>query len=135
MAQTSNSNTVGSVTQTSQGSVVNGANTLVIKQSGAGNNVVETVRQTQQDGQAAQRATVVQEGQFNRVALIDQLANSNARDEANVITLRITGVRNGQVGLSGYAVFPDTIDSGIIQEAGTGDIRSNGGPVALSCRP
>ena len=129
--QRSNNNAVGSVTQTSQGSVVNGANTLIIRQDGAGNNIVETVRQTQQDGQAAQRATITQSGEFNRVALIDQLANSNAQNEDNVITLRITGVRNGQIGLSGYAAIPDTIDSGIIQQAGTGDIRSNGNRVDL----
>lgn len=129
--QTSNNNTVGSVTQTLQGSVANGANTLLIEQDGDGSNTIETVRQTQQDGQAAQRATVVQEGRYNRVALIDQLANSNAFDEDNVITLRITGVRNGQVGLSGYAAIPDVINSGIIQQAGTGDIRSNGNRVDL----
>ena len=129
--QTSDANTVGSISQTSEGSVVNGANTLTIRQGGGGNNLVEVVRQTQQDGEAAQFATVEQTGSFNRIALIDQLANSNAFDEDNVITVRMTGVRNGQNGLSDYAAQPSVTDSSIVQEGGNGDGRSNGNRVDI----
>ncbi|MCF7700732.1 hypothetical protein GLR48_15660 [Loktanella sp. M215] len=72
-----------------------------------------------------------QTGAFNRVALIDQLANNNAYDADNQITLRMTGGRNGQIGLSGAAAETIVTDNGIVQEAGNGDIRSNGNRVDL----
>ncbi|MBU2357325.1 MAG: hypothetical protein KKB02_00095 [Alphaproteobacteria bacterium] len=131
ITQTSDDNTVGAVTQVSEGSVANGANTLSITQGGSGSQTVDRVRQTQQDGKAAQFTTIEQTGAFNRVALIDQLANSNAYDADNQITLRMTGVRNGQIGLSGAAAETIVTDNGIVQEAGNGDIRSNGNRVDL----
>ena len=129
--QTSNDNLVGSVTQTSEGSVANGANTLTIRQGGGGNNTVEVVRQTQEDGKAAQIATVDQTGQFNRVALIEQVANSNLHNDKNEIMLRITGRSNGRTGLSGYAAQPGVTDSGIVQQGGPLDGRSNGNKVDM----
>ena len=129
--QTSDDNTVGSVTQTSEGSIVNGANTLTIRQGGAGTNEVEVVRQIQEDGQAAQIVTVDQTGRFNRIALIDQRANSNLEDLPNEITVRMTGQSNGQTGLSGYAARVVVTDSGIVQEGGNLDGRSNGNAVDL----
>lgn len=129
--QTSDGNTVGSIVQTSEGSVALGANTLTIKQGGEGDNVVEDVRQTQEDGEAAQIATIEQTGQSNRIALIDQLANSDLEDLPNVITVRITGRSNGITGLSGYAAEPSVTDSGIVQEGGNGDLRSNGNTVDM----
>lgn len=129
--QTSDDNTVGSITQTSEGSVALGANTLRITQSGRGNNAVETVRQTQADGQVSQFATVEQSGESNRIALIDQFANSNLENLSNEITVVITGFSNGITGLSDYAAQVNVTDSGIVQEGGNGDLRSNGNLVDL----
>lgn len=129
--QSSDENDVGSISQRSEGSIANGANSLTILQEGGGLNTVDRVLQTQQDGQAAQIVTIQQSGEFNRIALIDQLANSNAFDQDNRITVRMTGARNGRIGLSGYAAESIVLDNSIVQEAGNGDTRSNGNLVDM----
>ena len=124
--QTADGNSVGSVQQLSRGSVTNGANTMIIRQSGDGAHSVEEVRQEQLSGQAAQTADITQEGDGNRIALIDQFTNSVAQGQPNQITVVMRGVRNGTGVLTGYADVPGIISSGLIQEAGTQDERGNG---------
>ncbi|WP_412504379.1 hypothetical protein [Roseovarius sp. SYSU LYC5161] len=124
--QTADGNSVGSVQQLSRGSVTNGANTLIIRQSGDGAHSVEEVRQEQLSGQAAQTADITQEGDGNRIALIDQFTNSVAQGQPNQITVVMRGVRNGTNPLTGYADVPGITSSGLIQEAGTQDERGNG---------
>ena len=124
--QTADGNSVGSVQQLSRGSVTNGANTLIIRQLGDGGHSVDEIRQDQLSGQAAQIADITQEGDGNRIALIDQFTNSVAQGQPNQITVVMRGVRNGTNPLAGYADVPGIISSALIQEAGTEDERGNG---------
>ncbi len=124
--QTADGNSVGSVQQLSRGSVTNGANTLIIRQSGEGGHSVEEVRQEQLSGQAAQTAKITQAGDGNRIALIDQFTNSLTQGEPNQITVVMRGVRNGTNPLTGYADVPGIISNALIQEPGTEDERGNG---------
>lgn len=124
--QSGDSNVVGSIQQQSLGGVANGANTLEIRQTGADRNRVGAVRQIQQDGQAAQIATVSQTGPDNVVTVIEQLSNSAVDADRNTITVRMTGSNNGRIALSDYADIPITTDNGIIQSLGNEDQRSNG---------
>ncbi len=129
--QAGDNNAVGSVQQQSLGGVANGANTLVIRQTGADRNLVGSVRQIQEDGQAAQFATVSQTGPDNVVTVIDQLSNSVVDADPNIITVRITGSNNGRIALSDYADIPITTDNGVIQSFGSEDLRSNGNYVDM----
>lgn len=131
IVQQADDNTIESVQQISRGSVVNGANSLTIRQAGDGEHIVETARQEQLSGQAAQFADITQEGRGNRIALIDQFANSVAQNEPNRITVVMRGVGNGTEALTGYADIPVTSDNGLIQEGGTVDGRSNGNFIDL----
>ncbi len=129
--QQADGNSVKNVQQISRGSVTNGANRLTIRQAGDGAHMVETARQEQLSGQAAQFADITQQGRGNRIALIDQFANSVAQNEPNQITVVMRGVGNGTDPLTGYADIPVTTDNGLIQEGGTVDGRGNGNFIDL----
>lgn len=119
--QRSNNNVVGSVVQRSLGSVVNGANRLTIRQTTGDGNAVNSVRQIQEDGEQSQTATIEQTGRGNLIDRVEQRSNDLGNDGENVITVKITGSRNGQLALSGFALRPQVADSSFLQEADTMD--------------
>ena len=134
--QLSDGNLVGRVDQRSDGSVANGANTLVILQggaTGANDNAIVAVEQQQLSGTAAQTATLRQQGARNRIDQVTQRASTLGAGDPNVIDVAITGDDNGRIGLSGPAQVPLVQDSTLVQELrGTGDRRGQGNRIGLT---
>ena len=131
LSQDSDDNKIRSIYQVSLGSIVNGANTLTITQETGGRNLINSVRQIQESGQAAQRATVVQTGRDNIIDRVEQRANDTGLYGPNEIDVNILGSNNGRVGLSGFAGVPIVSDSSILQEADTVDPGIYGNKVFL----
>jgi hypothetical protein len=131
--QSTNRNTVGAVDQRALGSMENGANTLVIRQSGGDGNTVDLAVQTQLGGEAAQSATVTQTGRDNVLTLLEQRASTDVGSAAeNRVVATFTGDRNGAIGLALPFGLPIVDDSTISQEAGNEDTRGNGNMLDLS---
>ncbi len=130
--QQSDENQIGSVRQSSLGSVVNGANSLSITQQSGDRNSVRSVRQIQEAGQAPQQISVVQTGRDNVIDRIEQRSNSVGRDGSNFIDVSILGAGNGGIRLSGFASEPNVADSSILQEADTVDPGIYGNKIVLS---
>ncbi|WP_102108657.1 hypothetical protein [Oceaniglobus roseus] len=124
--QRTNDNVVGSVVQRALGAVPHGANALVVRQAIGEANVLNSVNQTQEAGEARQEAMVEQFGLRNVVDRVEQFANSVDRLEQNYIRITMEGNFNGRLSLEGYAAIPDTADSSILQQAESEDSKANG---------
>ncbi|QUJ77780.1 hypothetical protein KDD17_07510 [Sulfitobacter albidus] len=131
LLQNSDENAVGSIEQISEGSVVNGANALTVIQQNGDRNLLRAVRQVQESGEAAQRASVTMTGADNIIDRVEQRSNDTGREGPNEIDVNILGSNNGRLALSGFAAEPSLADSSIVQEADTVDPGIYGNKIIL----
>lgn len=124
--QTSDLNSVGSVSQSARGAVPYGTNSLRVRQGSGEQNRLNTVIQTQEAGQSEQVAIVEQFGTNNVVDRVEQYTTSVDKFDENRIRIKMTGNFNGSLSLGGFAAIPDTADNSVLQQAGSEDRNVNG---------
>ncbi|KUF11464.1 hypothetical protein [Pseudoponticoccus marisrubri] len=129
--QFSDENRVGSVEQQSAGTVPNGANDLLVEQSGGDRNVIDYIVQFQAGGQAPNLMSLTMSGADNYIEKARQYSFTTVRNEPNSITVVLSGDRNGRYVLGGPAALPLLESSTLIQRAGASDPRGNGNFIDL----
>ncbi len=132
--QQSDGNTVGEVRQSALGTIPDGANRLNVLQSGGNLNRIGTVLQLQSDEKPGQSATVIQTGQGNVVARIEQQSLTPADNGENSIRAEFIGDGNGAIALSGWALNSDAPSGELVQTSGDDGLGANGNDIDLFVR-
>ena len=132
ITQTSDRNTVGEILQSALGAIPDGANRLEITQQSGEANTVNEVLQNQFDGMPGQSATLIQSGEGNVLARVEQQSLTPAKKNENLIHAEFYGIGNGAVGLSGFALEIGASSGELKQTIGSDGLGANGNDMSLS---
>ncbi len=129
--QNSHRNVVGEVQQSALGAIPDGANRLDILQHVGDENTIGTVLQEQSDGMPGQIATLIQTGEGNVIARVEQKSLTPANNGENRIRAEFIGTGNGSIGLSGFALDAGAASSELVQTIGVDNLGANGNDMDL----